>query len=133
MHKTKFHGIGHTHEYNWNCCGCQLECYGRLRSRSDEQLGTKSNHIGDRSCESIRGLGKAILDDEIFSLDPAEGSQRIKKHKLGLIKGFPASISYSKKAEPTAFCLRARITRRNKQRRGARNEFPSLHSILMRA
>ncbi|MHC2389975.1 hypothetical protein ACVMFA_004643 [Bradyrhizobium liaoningense] len=133
MHEAKLHGIGHTHEYDRNGGGCRLQRYGRLRTGGDKQLGTEGNQIGDRRRQSIRGMRKAILDDEIFSFDPAEASQRVKKHKLGLIEGFPASITYSEKAESTAFSLRARIAWRNEQRRGARYELPPFHSTLIAA
>ena len=133
MHKAKLHGIGHTYEYNRNGGGGRLQRYGRLRPGSDEQFGAKGNQIGDRSRQSIRGMGKSILDYEILTLDPSDAAQRIKKHKLGLIKSFCASITYSKKAKPTTLSLRARITWRKKQRRSASYELPPFHSTLITA
>jgi hypothetical protein len=78
-------------------------------------------------------LGKPILDGQIFSLYPAEASQRIGQCLLGLIKGLPAAVTYGKKTKLMASPLRARTPWRNKQRRSARYEFPSLHSILIKA
>jgi hypothetical protein len=104
-----------------------------LRSRSNEYIRIESNQVGDGSWQSIRGLGKAILDHQIFSLHPAETSQRIKEYTLGLIEGLPGPIAYGKKAKPTASPLRPRAPWRNEQHRSSRYELPPLHSILIAA
>jgi hypothetical protein len=74
-------------------------------------------------------MGKAGFDNQV-SIYPAEVSQPIKEYTLGLIKGLPAPITYSKKAKPTARPLRPRTPWRNQQRRSAAYELPPLHSIL---
>jgi hypothetical protein len=78
-------------------------------------------------------VGKTRLDNQVSSIYPAEVSQPIKEHTLGLIEGLPAPITYGKKAKSTASPLRPRTPWRNEQRRSARYELPPLHSILTTA
>ena len=57
-------------------CGAAASRIARRRAcRGDEHIGTKSNQVGDGSWQSIRGLGKTILDNQVSSVDPAVLSQ----------------------------------------------------------
>ena len=72
------HGIDHSHEYNRNAGGCRFQGYGCLWAGGDEQIGTESNQLGGESWQAILGVGITILDNQVFSIDPAVVSQPVK-------------------------------------------------------
>src|SRR5258706_14577498 len=119
-------GKGGGPEYNRNAGSCRFQGYCCWWIGGDGQIGAESYQLGGESWQAILGGGITILDDQVFSINPAVFLQPVKPRFLN---GRLHHI-HGEKANPTTWPLRQRTPWRNEQRRTGRNELSPLHSIL---